>query len=73
MANVQRGWLDLSEVTIIRISAEKAKRLTLEPGDVLFNEGGDRDKLGRGGSGKANSKVASIRTTCSELASTRTR
>jgi type I restriction enzyme, S subunit len=48
VANVQRGYLDLAEVTTIRVSPEKAKNLALEPGDVLFNEGGDRDKLGRG-------------------------
>lgn len=48
VANVQRGYLDLTEITTIRVSPEKAKALSLEPGDVLFNEGGDRDKLGRG-------------------------
>ena len=48
VANVQRGYLDLREVATIRVSPEKAKALRLEPGDILFNEGGDRDKLGRG-------------------------
>jgi restriction endonuclease S subunit len=48
VANVQRGWLDLSEVATIRVSSEKVEALRLQPGDVLFNEGGDRDKLGRG-------------------------
>jgi type I restriction enzyme S subunit len=48
VANVQRGYLDLREVTTIRVSPQKAAALKLEPGDVLFNEGGDRDKLGRG-------------------------
>jgi type I restriction enzyme S subunit len=48
VANVQRGHLDLREVTTIRVPAQKAAALKLEPGDVLFNEGGDRDKLGRG-------------------------
>lgn len=48
VANVQRGHLDLREVTYIRVDPEKAKALRLEHGDVLFNEGGDRDKLGRG-------------------------
>ena len=48
VANVQRGWLDLSSVTYIRVPAHKAKQLELRPGDVLLNEGGDRDKLGRG-------------------------
>jgi type I restriction enzyme S subunit len=48
VANVQRGWLDLSEVSTIKVSPQKARQLELQPGDVLLNEGGDRDKLGRG-------------------------
>jgi type I restriction enzyme S subunit len=48
VANVQRGYLDLTEVATIRVPPEKATGLELRPGDVLFNEGGDRDKLGRG-------------------------
>ncbi|WP_435227916.1 restriction endonuclease subunit S [Streptomyces sp. Tue6028] len=48
VANVQRGWLDLSEVSVIRVPEKKALQLALHPGDVLLNEGGDRDKLGRG-------------------------
>lgn len=48
VANVQRGYIDLGSVTSIRLSPAKAAQLELRPGDVLFNEGGDRDKLGRG-------------------------
>ena len=48
VANVQRGFLDLSDVSSIRVDPHKATKLLLEPGDILFNEGGDRDKLGRG-------------------------
>lgn len=48
VANVQRGHLDLSQVTTIRVPPEKVEQLRLRPGDVLFTEGGDRDKLGRG-------------------------
>jgi type I restriction enzyme, S subunit len=48
VANVQRGYLNLSDVTTIRVPPDKAKALALEGGDILFNEGGDRDKLGRG-------------------------
>jgi len=48
VANVQRGFLDLDEVSTIRVPPEKASALALEPNDILFNEGGDRDKLGRG-------------------------
>lgn len=48
VANVQRGHLNLSEVKTVRLPQSDADRLVLEPGDVLMNEGGDRDKLGRG-------------------------
>lgn len=48
VANVQRGRLDLTMVTTIRVPPEKARALELRRGDVLLNEGGDRDKLGRG-------------------------
>lgn len=48
VANVQRGRLVLDKITTIRVPAAKAATLRLMPGDVLMNEGGDRDKLGRG-------------------------
>lgn len=48
VANVQRGWLDLSEIKVIAAPESKITDLRLQPGDILFNEGGDRDKLGRG-------------------------
>lgn len=48
VANVQRGALTLDKITCIRVSSSKAEALRLIPGDVLMNEGGDRDKLGRG-------------------------
>jgi type I restriction enzyme S subunit len=48
VANVQRARLDLAQVTTIRVPTATAQRLRLEPGDVLLNEGGDRDKLARG-------------------------
>ena len=48
VANVQRGRLDLAQVATIRVAANKAAALRLERGDVLLNEGGDRDKLARG-------------------------
>ncbi len=48
VANVQRGFLDLDKITTIRVKPEKALSLALKSGDILFNEGGDRDKLGRG-------------------------
>ena len=48
VANVQRGWLNLEEIKTIQVTAAERDRLLLETGDILMNEGGDRDKLGRG-------------------------
>ncbi len=48
VANVQRGYLDLSEVKFIDAPETDIEELRLQRGDILFNEGGDRDKLGRG-------------------------
>ena len=48
VANVQRGALKLDEVSSIRVTPQKAQALELRAGDVLLNEGGDRDKLARG-------------------------
>ncbi len=48
VANVQRGYLDLSEVKFIDAPESDIKDLRLQRDDILFNEGGDRDKLGRG-------------------------
>ena len=48
VANVQRGYLDLAEIKRIRARESEVNMLLLKPGDVLFTEGGDRDKLGRG-------------------------
>ena len=48
VANVLRGSFDLTEIKTIRVEKERVSRYLLEEGDILFNEGGDRDKLGRG-------------------------
>ncbi len=48
VANVQRGYLDLSQVKTIRVPPDRVAELLLRAGDILFNEGGDIDKLGRG-------------------------
>lgn len=48
VANVQRGELDLSRVKTMEVEHSQLPRLALRRWDVLFNEGGDRDKLGRG-------------------------
>lgn len=48
VANVLRGYLDLREVKKIRIEKSRVSDYLLRRGDILFTEGGDRDKLGRG-------------------------
>lgn len=48
VANVQDGYLSLDDVATIAIPREDLTRYSLQPGDVLMNEGGDFDKLGRG-------------------------
>ena len=48
VANVQRGFLDLSEIKTMPIERSQVTALALSKWDVLFNEGGDLDKLGRG-------------------------
>jgi type I restriction enzyme S subunit len=48
VANVQDGYLDLSEMKEIEVLPEDKEKYHLEFGDILFTEGGDRDKLGRG-------------------------
>jgi type I restriction enzyme S subunit len=47
-ANVQRRYFDLTEVSTIAAPAAKVEGSLLRSGDILMNEGGDRDKLGRG-------------------------
>jgi type I restriction enzyme S subunit len=48
VANVQDGYLDLADIKLIRVSPADIDKYRLLPGDVLMNEGGDFDKLGRG-------------------------
>ncbi|MGA3324295.1 MAG: restriction endonuclease subunit S [Terriglobia bacterium] len=48
VANVQAGFLELSEIKTIEALPAEVKDLTLKRGDVLLTEGGDFDKLGRG-------------------------
>lgn len=48
VANVQDGFVDLSEVKHISVDESDVKRYLLQKGDILFTEGGDNDKLGRG-------------------------
>ena len=48
VANVQDGYIDLTDVTLIEVAETEVERYTLQVGDVLMNEGGDYDKLGRG-------------------------
>ena len=48
VANVQSGYLDLSEIKANSIRATEQTRYALRSGDVVLTEGGDFDKLGRG-------------------------
>jgi type I restriction enzyme S subunit len=48
VANVQDGHLDLADVATVRVPISEAESCLLQMGDVLMNEGGDADKLGRG-------------------------
>jgi type I restriction enzyme S subunit len=48
VANVQDGFLDLSEIKTIEVLPEDVEKYHLEDGDILMTEGGDPDKLGRG-------------------------
>jgi len=48
VANVQRGFFDLTKMKEIDVPLDKVDEFLLKDRDILFNEGGDRDKLGRG-------------------------
>jgi type I restriction enzyme S subunit len=48
VANVQDGFLDLSEIKMIEALPSDVEQLRLVHGDVVMTEGGDFDKLGRG-------------------------
>ena len=48
VANVQNGYLDLTEIKEIELKVDEKEKYLLKKGDVLYTEGGDRDKLGRG-------------------------
>jgi type I restriction enzyme S subunit len=48
VANVQSGYLDLTEMKTVTIHSKEKERYLLHPGDVVLTEGGDFDKLGRG-------------------------
>ena len=48
VANVQDGYVDLTEMKTVVVKESSIDRYKLRGGDVLFTEGGDADKLGRG-------------------------
>ncbi len=48
VANVQDGYLDLSDIKYIELRNTEVERYKLQSGDVVVTEGGDFDKLGRG-------------------------
>ncbi len=47
VANVQRGYLNLSEVKEIEVAEDEIDKYLLCEGDLVLTEGGDWDKLGR--------------------------
>lgn len=47
VANVQRGYLDLTEIKYIDVKLQEKDKYVLLNGDLLLTEGGDADKLGR--------------------------
>ena len=49
VANVKDGEVDLTEIKSLTIHKAELKKYTLAKGDILITEGGDPDKLGRGG------------------------
>ncbi|WP_308403972.1 restriction endonuclease subunit S [Streptomyces sudanensis] len=49
VANVQDGYIDTRDMKSIRVTATDVQKFRLKSGDVLLTEGGDLDKLGRGG------------------------
>lgn len=48
VANVQDGYIDISDIKTIELPNNEISRYVLQKGDVLMTEGGDFDKLGRG-------------------------
>ena len=48
VANVQDGYLDLSEIKEIELKVSEVESYSLQVGDIVVTEGGDFDKLGRG-------------------------
>jgi type I restriction enzyme S subunit len=49
VVNVLDGTLDLSKVARVEVKQSELDGLVLRAGDILMTEGGDRDKVGRGG------------------------
>jgi type I restriction enzyme S subunit len=49
VVNVQEGGFDLSNVEHVLVKQSELDGLLLRSGDILMTEGGDRDKVGRGG------------------------
>ncbi|MFF5502333.1 restriction endonuclease subunit S [Streptomyces roseolus] len=49
VANVQSEHISTKDMKLIKVTPSEVQRFRLESGDVLLTEGGDLDKLGRGG------------------------
>lgn len=57
VANVQDGYIDLSEIKYIDATEEEIQKYSLMEEDLLLTEGGDIDKLGRGFIWKDQGKI----------------
>jgi type I restriction enzyme S subunit len=69
VANVQGGFLDLSEVKTIPALPDEVEALRLMPGDVVLTEGGISTSWGVVPFGLARLRTASTRTMCSACGS----
>ncbi len=49
VANVQRGYIDVTHVKTIQVTKSEIEKYNLEDGDLCMIEGGDWDKVGRCG------------------------
>lgn len=47
VANVQRGFFNLTNLKTIDIPVDEIEKYAVQPGDLLITEGGDWDKVGR--------------------------
>src|SRR5690606_16719622 len=62
VANVQAGWIDLSDVAETHVTSAEVEKYSLAEGDVLMNEGGTTTSLVEVPCGRLHSTLVFIRT-----------